>query len=346
MPLIGAHTAQAPLSHNGALFAELMEHKKRPSILASEGLSLQLAQENPHEYLYITVAGSMLAGAAGFVNGCTLLALTEISHGHHKSFTTSHMTGTTTVSALGLGENDYEVFAISLCLIISFCFGAFLAGCSTSAKTRSYEIGPEYGPQFLFLSVLLTFACVTAYVDENSVTYYYLAAMAMGFQNSVTSKYSGSLIRTTHVTGTVTDVGLILGQYTQGVTKDLWKLPVLVSLLVSFSVGGVLSVAADTVHNKLGLIIVAVFYFCVAVFVQSLISRGRNVPFFSFPMGISKLWGGGVSASSSVSVVDFDSDVASDPAPTPASRVENFNPLHTTQTHTQTLTHRDTDSLV
>jgi len=253
--------------------------------IQSDGLSLELAKHSPHEFFYITLAGSLLAGAAGFVNGCTLLGVTEISAGHHKSFTTSHMTGTTTVSGLSLGENQFEDFAVCLCLIISFCFGAFLAGCFTRKDSKPWEIGPEYGPLFLFLSAILFAACAAAYADPNTFTYYYLAAMAMGFQNSLTSKYSGSLIRTTHVTGTVTDIGLILGQYTRGVTKDLWKLPVLTSLLVFFSIGGVLSVQADTNHNKGGLVVVAVFYFAVAIFVQVFLSYSRKQRFIDVLFG-------------------------------------------------------------
>lgn len=248
------------------------------AILDSQGLSLDLAKQAPLEFLFITFLGAMLSGAAGFVNGVTLQGMTGTS-----SFTTSHMTGTSTVSAESLGRGAFEDFGVRLCLVISFSFGAFLVGAYTGSPSKSYQIGPEYGPLLFILSVILSVACVCAYVDPDSYEYYYLASMAMGFQNSMTSKYSGSLIRTTHVTGTLTDIGLILGQYSRGITDNLWKLPVLLALVISFAIGGVLSITAE--RNKLSLIVVAIFYGSLALGLQIFIAYARRQSLLSVFLG-------------------------------------------------------------
>jgi len=70
---------------------------------------------------------------------------------------------------------------------------------------------------------------------------YYLAAAANGLQNAMSSSYSANLIRTTHLTGTSTDIGIILGRVLRGNKQDLWKLFVLVGLAVSFTLGGLAS---------------------------------------------------------------------------------------------------------
>jgi uncharacterized membrane protein YoaK (UPF0700 family) len=52
---------------------------------------------------------------------------------------------------------------------------------------------------------------------------------------------SGSVIRTTHVTGTFTDIGIIFGRLLRGKTEDLWKLKILFPLAFGFILGAVLS---------------------------------------------------------------------------------------------------------
>jgi uncharacterized membrane protein YoaK (UPF0700 family) len=42
------------------------------------------------------------------------------------------------------------------------------------------------------------------------------ASAACGLQNAMVSTYSGAIIRTTHITGTVTDLGAMIGQYLRG----------------------------------------------------------------------------------------------------------------------------------
>lgn len=57
----------------------------------------------------------------------------------------------------------------------------------------------------LFLSMFLFSSSVDAAV--------YLLCVACGLQNGIMSSYTGSVIRTTHMTGIVTDIGLIVGRH-------------------------------------------------------------------------------------------------------------------------------------
>ncbi|KAK1744405.1 hypothetical protein QTG54_004938 [Skeletonema marinoi] len=75
----------------------------------------------------------------------------------------------------------------------------------------------------------------------NGRALYYFAAMANGLQNGMTSTYSANLIRTSHLTGTSTDIGLIAGQMLRGNMKNYWKFKVLVGLAASFWFGGLIS---------------------------------------------------------------------------------------------------------
>jgi len=70
--------------------------------------------------------------------------------------------------------------------------------------------------------------------------YIYVCAVAMGLQNSLTSKYSGNTLRTTHVTGATTDLGIAIGHLLKGRRGDLWKVKLHSTAILGFLVGGVM----------------------------------------------------------------------------------------------------------
>ena len=65
-------------------------------------------------------------------------------------------------------------------------------------------------------------------------------AFACGLQNGMCTTFSDAVIRTTHVTGILTDIGLIIGQaiFHSQTRKHLWKLKILVPLYSAFCLGG------------------------------------------------------------------------------------------------------------
>ncbi|CAF1391589.1 unnamed protein product, partial [Adineta ricciae] len=81
----------------------------------------------------------------------------------------------------------------------------------------------------------------------------YLVCLGFGLQNGMCTTYSGAVIRTTHVTGTMTDIGLILGQavFHKRTRKNLWKLKILVPLYLSFLFGAIVGwFAHEWLHDK------------------------------------------------------------------------------------------------
>jgi len=81
----------------------------------------------------------------------------------------------------------------------------------------------------------------------------YFVCLGCGLQNGMCTTFSGAVIRTTHVTGTVTDIGLIIGQaiFHKRTRKHLWKLKILIPLYISFCIGGIIGwFAYELLHNK------------------------------------------------------------------------------------------------
>lgn len=68
----------------------------------------------------------------------------------------------------------------------------------------------------------------------------YLASMACGLQNAMVTTYSGSIIRTTHLSGIFTDLGIMLGNRLRGIPLNGRRLLLFVLLIGGFICGGAL----------------------------------------------------------------------------------------------------------
>ena len=130
---------------------------------------------------------------------------------------TSHMSGFASQFADGLALKDRGVVLSAMGAILSFVVGAavcsILVGASRRLKLYSVYALPLMLEALLMLlfgmmgSVLLTW--VTPFAMPLTVV---LLAFIMGLQNAVGSKTSAGNLRTTHMTGNITDFGMELGK--------------------------------------------------------------------------------------------------------------------------------------
>jgi Protein of unknown function (DUF1275) len=62
----------------------------------------------------------------------------------------------------------------------------------------------------------------------------YMLAMACGMQNGMTTRYSGAVVRTTHLTGMFTDMGLLIGHLLRSDRdfQDMWKFSLFVPIIL------------------------------------------------------------------------------------------------------------------
>lgn len=236
---------------------------------ATPAATKALSERHRLEFMVIVFGGMALAFNAGFVNGCTYLI---------GDIPVSHITGTTTKTGLFLGQSDFESFAKNLALVVSFIFGASITG--AMMPKDSFQLGREYGPLFVIGSLFFLLSYLTTFFAPDTKLFYYFAAMACGLQNGITTKYSGSIIRTTHMTGAGTDIGLVLGRIVMGDYKESWKLLVLIPLLTSYLIGGTFSVY---VHRRLGvlsLLVNVVAFMSIGIAYSIIIGRELHIPFW------------------------------------------------------------------
>ncbi len=175
----------------------------------------------------MVVGGALLAFVAGIVNAVGFLGI------HHQGIT--HLTGTTTLLGTALASGDLAAAGHFAMLI-----GAFVAGCVVSGmivKDATLQLGRRYGVVLALEALLLLVAVplLTAGHDAGG----YLASAACGLQNAMASTYSGAVLRTTHFSGTLTDLGIFLGHWLRGIPVDARRVRLLLSLVLSFATGAV-----------------------------------------------------------------------------------------------------------
>jgi len=181
---------------------------------------------------WVETGAFTLAFAAGSVNAVGLLGFS------HQAV--SHLTGTSTLLGLGMAQLDYSSSVHLLLVIFSFVAGAAFSGFLIDSS--ALQPGRRYGVALLLESALLLLAMFA--LQNSSVAGHYLASAACGLQNAMVTTYSGAIIRTTHVSGLFTDLGLMLGARLRGQALDRRKAKLFLLLICGFILGGSLGALA------------------------------------------------------------------------------------------------------
>ena len=185
-----------------------------------------------------------MAFVAGAINSGGYLAVRQY---------TSHMTGIVSSMADNVVLSHYDLALAGLGALLSFLVGA--ACCAVLVNyARRHDLQSEYAfPLLLEGGLLVCFGLMGARlstVDGLFVpTTVMLLCFIMGLQNALVSKISNAEIRTTHITGMVTDIGIELGKLfywnrqtlvgQPAVLANRDRLMVLVLLVTYFFAGGV-----------------------------------------------------------------------------------------------------------
>jgi uncharacterized membrane protein YoaK (UPF0700 family) len=180
-----------------------------------------------------------LAFVAGAANAGGFLAVRQY---------TSHMSGVVAAMADNFALGSLALVFSGLAAMLSFLLGAFLTTLFVRwARGRAME--SEYALPLIAEAALLILFGFTGRVFAGGrvLGTVMLLCFNMGLQNAIITKLSNAVIRTTHVTGMVTDIGIALGRIVSsrtggcavGVAPELATLRLLTSLIVLFFVGGV-----------------------------------------------------------------------------------------------------------
>jgi uncharacterized membrane protein YoaK (UPF0700 family) len=200
---------------------------------APRGQRQPRADERP----WVFAGAVSLAALAGYVN-VVVLGFFQVP--------VSHMSGAVSRLGMDLAVGNLTDLLVVLSIVGGFLLGAILSGVIIGG--RKLVPGRRYGVALLIEGALLALSVLLlAWGSSLGLS---LAAMACGVQNAMASSYYGLVIRTTHVTGIVTDIGVMLGHWIRHRRIPWWKLQLLLSILGGFFAGGILGALA---HRWLGI---------------------------------------------------------------------------------------------
>ena len=182
------------------------------------------------------------------INGGLVNSITFESFFHNP---VGYVTGNITFAASYLLDFQLFNFIDIIGAILAFLFGAILSG--LIIPHNYFQRDYRYNIAILIEACLL---CIGMFgLILQIPTSKYLLAMALGLQNGCTTHYGKSMIRTTHMTGTTTDLGIMIAhKLIKHYDIPMWKLIIRLLLLIGFLVGSVLGILAYRTIGYYGLI--------------------------------------------------------------------------------------------
>jgi uncharacterized membrane protein YoaK (UPF0700 family) len=180
---------------------------------------------------------ALLCLTAGFVNVAGFLAFSVL---------TTNVTGHVALFAEKLVQGDFATARVVGLWMFMFLFGAFLA--SLIVNNIFHDKQYSYVIPILAEVAILMFVASYGYNFNRTVaeTEFFAGSLlfAMGMQNALVSVVSGSVVRTTHLTGMFTDLGIELAALIRhtGIGKKelIDKISLRLIIIFFFFFGGIL----------------------------------------------------------------------------------------------------------
>ena len=216
-----------------------------------------------HPWLF--TGGCLLVANAGFVNTVAFLGF--------ENKAVSYMTGNVANAGMQLGHGAPGAALEALLLVGLFVLGATFNGLVIGSS--NFSLDERYGLVLGVQTALLVGALL--WMDrggESVVTGEYVVAAVCGMQNSMTTIYSGAVVRTTHLTGALTDLGSAIGHWLRGDRSGVWRIGFYSAAAASFVGGGALGVVGFARLGSDALWASALFY----ALLSAIVALGARPP--------------------------------------------------------------------
>lgn len=201
---------------------------------------------------FFILGGGIISLSAGMVNAVTLLSVFGVP--------STHVTGMLTQLAVeSVGADDTIPLGYVAGICISFIIGAAISG--MTLPSSRLRLSHRYGTLLILESLLLVLAAVA--LKQQSFIGILSASVAAGLQNALATQYSGTILRTTHVTGVITDLGVSLGRFLRGAPTSPWRVYLHLCILIGFGGGSIVGAilfmrwGSDTMYIPAALIAVS-----------------------------------------------------------------------------------------
>ena len=178
---------------------------------------------------WVQLGTFFLAVNAGIIN---VLGLVTVLHQ-----SVSHMTGNVSMLAMALLHWQPDTIIYLTCVVLCYVIGSFYSGFILG--NSYFSLGRRYGlPLSLVAFFIVLCWAFLPYFPRYALLW---ACVAMGVQNAMISHYKGTIIRTTHLSGVLTDLGLALGYRLRGLNVDRRRIILHLVILFGFFLGGLVA---------------------------------------------------------------------------------------------------------
>ncbi|MEH0154440.1 YoaK family protein [Limibacter armeniacum] len=209
--------------------------------------------------------GSLTAFSAGMVNVISVIAFFAF---------TSNVTGHYAILAQEIAKGNWYQAAIVFVWISLFFLGNFASNLMIIHNNKQED---RYKAHALPLAVeILCLLGVGLYMQfyysetlQETETLVAILLFAMGLQNGLTASISNSAVKTTHLTGLTTDLGILFSMFTKKEFRSdkalLDKARLLLCIMVSYMTGGIISGVIYYELNSMAFFVVC-FVLCIVMF--------------------------------------------------------------------------------
>ena len=198
---------------------------------------------------------------AGFINAAGFFAFRVL---------TTNVTGHAALLAENMAQGKYEIAGIAALWLLSFLLGAFSSSVIISRVGRDRPASYTVSIAIIIALVLCVALFGRHYTEGVQQARFFAAGLlfAMGMQNAMVSVISGSVVRTTHLTGMFTDLGIDLSAWATGAMNSALRgrLFLRSAIIASFLLGGIaggvafLHLSYRSFYFPAGLMVVVLFY--------------------------------------------------------------------------------------
>lgn len=174
-------------------------HKKTKNIKSIESF-----------YLLYTLWLNLLTCSGGFLNTLGIIIFGD---------SISHFSGNISRLAIEYENFNYLHADRIVHLLISYFLGAVLSGIILNSQEFSFR--HRYGIIIMVIGATILGLYLLFY---NTLIFEYSLPFLLGVQNGLFISYKGIIVRTTHITGNLTDAGVYLGRVIRGERQDSWRI--------------------------------------------------------------------------------------------------------------------------
>ena len=176
--------------------------------------------------------------------------------------TISHHTGSISKAAIALANGNWSLAIDLFSYLVLYFIGAFFSGLTTYKRNRGVRLLHSVYP--ILFGALIIGGALLQHRGEDMLR---IMAFGMGLQNGTYIRFNNMQIRTTHMTGYVTDAAVSFGKALRGSIEERRKALFISYSILMFFIGGLIGAWIQLNHQVWALIVIGSLYLLVGCLV-------------------------------------------------------------------------------